>query len=87
LRIAVALLLVLILGAAACGAERPDVDVAAAPPAEPPGPEAFLADGGWPEVAAFVREDPRPVVPHRDAKKGSDPHEGHGRRHSHDHRP
>lgn len=48
---------------AGCGpGALPDVDVEAAPGAAAPREGAQLVDGGWPEVAAFIRGEDRPVV-------------------------
>lgn len=56
------LAVVLVLLTGGCGVERPDVDIGAAPDAPAPPADAHLVDGGWPEVAAFVREEERPAV-------------------------
>jgi thiol-disulfide isomerase/thioredoxin len=60
---AVLFVLALAVMLAACGTQGTDgIDVASAPPAETPAHDAFLADGAWPEVAAFVRDEQRPVI-------------------------
>lgn len=55
-----AALAILAVGCAGGAIEGPDV--AAAPAATAPAEDAVLAEGGWPEVAAFVRAADRPVV-------------------------
>jgi thiol-disulfide isomerase/thioredoxin len=53
----------LLVGAVLAGCTTYDgPDVTTAPEAAAPAHDAVLVEGGWPEVAAFVREEDRPVV-------------------------